>query len=210
MLSFVAGVVVGLFQDDSSAVVGGIDYDARPSDYQQRQHQQQQAVAASQFYRGAGTQYITAPAPSISSSSSPSFNPADSSTTTVQPHQQTPGGYPYAGYEMFDPRWMMLPASYARATGRPPGAPDYPPAYGGGTAAGPGPGRLVGNAAPTPARRATVEYRVVQPDTVTTHHSAAASAVQPGVYPSMDYLNFAAAALPFQTAAAGVYGKQNY
>ena len=152
----------------------------------------------------------------------------DSSTTVQPPHhqQQThgqgPGGYPsYTNYEMFaDPRWMMQQlsaANYSRGTtGR-----DCPPPYngGGGVPGGLGVtagGRLVGNAAPSPARRATVEYRV-QPSMLTTSTPSAegvAGMVQPGVYPTMDYLNFAAAALPFQTAAAaaagGVYAKQNY
>jgi len=186
-------------QDESSGS-GVLVFDHRqtPAEFQQR-HQQQ----AVQFFRAG--QYITATRPPISSSSSPSSSYSVDSSTIQHHHpapqqqQQQSSSYPLSyGYDMVvgDPRWMLT-GQHPRTTFGParPGADGTPAPYSG--VAG---GRLVGNAAPTPTRRATVEYRA-QPTTTS------GSVVPAGVY-SMDYppLNFAA--LPFPATAA--YGKQNY
>lgn len=96
-----------------------------------------------------------------------------------------------------DARWM-LHGQYPRTSfgpARPLPGVDYAPAGYSGVAGG-----LVGNAAPTLTRRATVEYRA-QPSTT------AGPVVGAGVY-SMDYPPMNFAALPFQATAG--YGKQNY
>jgi len=146
--------------------------------YDQRQECQQQQLGSSAFHRAG--QYITTPHP-----------PSSSSTTIQRQTQQQTAGYPLSyGYDMVDTRWMFH-GQHPRTTFGP--ARDH-------TASGyiGGGGGLVGNATPTLARRATVEYRA-QPSTTTSS----------GVY-SMDYpsapLNFAA--LPFQATAG--YGKHNY
>lgn len=160
---------------------------------------------ASQFYRTG--QYITgAPHPPVSSSTSSSYD----SSTLSHLQQQQAGGYPLSyGYDVVagDARWLLhgqyprtAAAAFAPAAARP--GVDYPSAPPGYSDGGGG-GGLVGNAAPTLTRRATVEYRAHPTATTTAGPPIGAG----GVY-SMDYPPLSFAALPFQATAG--YGKQNY
>jgi len=180
---------------DESAVGGGVvRYDSVRFDQRQTAVDFQQQLPGSQFFRA--SQYISPPHPPASSSSS-SYG-VDSSTVQhhhhQQPQQQSSSSYPLSyGYDVVagDTRWM-LHGQYPRTAFRP--GVDF-------AAAGySGSGGLVGNAAPTPARRATVEYRA-QPTTT------ADPVLGAGVY-SMDYPSLNFPALQFQATAA--YGKQNY
>lgn len=185
---------------DASAVSGGVmRYDSARFDQRQAtaefQQPQQQPQQASQFFRAG--QYITSHPPSSSSSS---YGVDSSAVQHHQQQQQQSPSYPLSyGYDMVtgDARWM-LHGQYPRTSfgpARPLPGVDYAAAGYSGVAGG-----LVGNAAPSLTRRATVEYRA-QPSTT------AGPVVGAGVY-SVDYPSMNFPALPFQATAG--YGKQNY
>jgi len=184
-------------QDESAMMSGGVvRYDSVRFDQRQTstEHQQQQ----SQFFRAG--QYITSTHQSSSSTTSYGI---DSSTVPhhhqqQEQQQQQSSSYPLSyGYDVVagDARWVLQGQYPRTAFGAARPGVDYTAAGYNGSGGG-----LVGNAAPTLTRRATVEYRA-QPTT------SAGPVVGAGVY-SMDYPPLHFAPLPFQATAG--YGKQNY